>query len=396
VRNRLEEMARQEVKNQAAADLASALLHQMGPILKTALLSAEEAIEETTHGDAAKASLEGVRTRIEDLSRISGQLLTLSRNKGTFPEVSDLNAIVEEACVNILGSFPEGVSLVTDLSLDLCTVLADPAEIQDVVERLAIRAREGMQEGEVTIKTRNCSFERRLLGGDVESYVTLTIASSGTALSQEEAARFFDPAHGRENSQIIDLGSYLIHRAIRDSRGAVTASAHPGEGLAFEILLPQARANASSVPSTGGQPAEGSESVAVLLVERDAGVRHLLANELESEGYEVLGACSGAEAETWIDLYDAPIALLVSSLRTPDVSGPELAQKLTARHPGLRSIFLRDETTDPLPAEEDSSSNAAYLVKPFQSENLLQLARKMLGSASAYRTSSTAGCLPAA
>ena len=69
----------------------------------------------------------------------------------------------------------------------------------------------------------------------------------------------------------------------------------------------------------------------LLLVEDDSGLRELLQEELEAEGYQVT-ACASAE-EALIPLQQSDIDLLISDLRLPGADGLSLLPPAQAPHP---------------------------------------------------------------
>ncbi|MGI4809912.1 MAG: response regulator [Janthinobacterium lividum] len=113
----------------------------------------------------------------------------------------------------------------------------------------------------------------------------------------------------------------------------------------------------------------------LLLVEDDPLVRETVAAMLEDEGFEVVEAADA----------DAAIALvrggLEASLIVTDVdlgvgpSGAELADKMRHLRPDMRIIFITGRLSSL--ADRDVSDHEAILPKPFASEALSKLVRRM-------------------
>jgi CheY-like chemotaxis protein len=78
----------------------------------------------------------------------------------------------------------------------------------------------------------------------------------------------------------------------------------------------------------------------ILLVDDQLVVLDVLAEMLQDLGHTVLAAGSGAAALARAADYPGVIDLLVTDVRMPGLSGPELAAQLTARRPGLRVLYL--------------------------------------------------------
>ncbi len=379
LRNRQEEQAQQELRNQAVGQLASAISKQVGTLLQTALDYSDEALREIEADHKVRGSLEVIKTRVEDMFRIASQLFTLKSNAASYPRVFDLNAVVSEVCFALRQDYPREIELVTDLSADLGEIRADAAQIRRAIVSLAGRARTGMPKGgEIRISTRNCALERRGRGGEIERYVSLTVGDTGPGLSQEEARRLFDPFSQSDELGGLDLSLFLVHRIVADARGSISATGNPGEGTTFEILLPQSVASGdTATPSESLQVQEGT----ILLVEADAGIRNFLGDGLQADGYEVLGACSFAEATGWMESYEGPIDMLITNLVMSEKSGPELAQQMLLRHPALKAVFISDQPVDSSLKETWLSQGATFLDKPFRQEELTGLVHQVLEEA---------------
>jgi two-component system cell cycle sensor histidine kinase/response regulator CckA len=82
------------------------------------------------------------------------------------------------------------------------------------------------------------------------------------------------------------------------------------------------------------------DSKHVLLAEDEPMIRSLMQQLLDLWGYRVLPASNGREALEIAEEHKGPIHLLVSDVTMPEMEGPELAEKLKAKRPGLRVILL--------------------------------------------------------
>jgi two-component system cell cycle sensor histidine kinase/response regulator CckA len=172
------------------------------------------------------------------------------------------------------------------------------------------------------------------------------------------------------------LGLAMVHGIIEQSGGLVRVESALGQGTTFTILLPEqlgADLHAESVEGTT-MPG-GSETV--LLVEDDRQLRGLVVDLLERLGYTVIAAAnaedalaSGASA-THIDL-------LFTDVVMPGLSGPELAQRLGSRHPGLRVLFTSGHTNDAILRHGVLAGTVALLPKPFSIPIMARKVREVL------------------
>ncbi|MGD0500912.1 MAG: response regulator [Bryobacteraceae bacterium] len=102
----------------------------------------------------------------------------------------------------------------------------------------------------------------------------------------------------------------------------------------------------------------------VLVVDDEADVRKLVAAMVGTLGYAAITADSGEHALT---LYrnHGPVALLITDVVSPGMSGPMLADKLAALQPGLRVLFISGYDNTHMVQRYVVEEGHALLPKPF-------------------------------
>ena len=115
----------------------------------------------------------------------------------------------------------------------------------------------------------------------------------------------------------------------------------------------------------------------ILLVEDDARLRRILQQLLEGEGYQVLPAAGANEALTVAR--SAPrIDLLITDVVMPEVSGPELAERLATLRPGLPVLYVSGYTGKAFSATTLLPPTVAFLPKPVVPRRLFEKVREIL------------------
>jgi len=110
----------------------------------------------------------------------------------------------------------------------------------------------------------------------------------------------------------------------------------------------------------------------VLVVDDDDETRAAEHAVLQDGGFRVVEARDGAEA-LWFMQHDPP-AVVVLDVQMPGVDGPAFARQLRM---GLRHVPLVILTGARDPRHEADRCNAeAYLAKPFDSQELVQVVRR--------------------
>jgi CheY-like chemotaxis protein len=150
-----------------------------------------------------------------------------------------------------------------------------------------------------------------------------------------------------------------------------------GGGAPVELTLPRAEAGGGGRPAAEpAAPRVGVETV--LLAEDDPSVRGLAARVLRRAGYAVLEAAGGDEAVRLAEGHAGSVHLLVTDVVMPGLGGRPLAEKLLARQPGLRVLFLSGYTDDAVLRHGVRSDAVNFLPKPFTPSALAAKVREVL------------------
>lgn len=122
-------------------------------------------------------------------------------------------------------------------------------------------------------------------------------------------------------------------------------------------------------PNRQGAEAEGPTGPTILVVDDEAGVRVMIARMLSLSGYAVVSAQSGEEALAIARDYAAPIELVLTDVRMPGMSGPEMVEELVKIRPGIRVMYMSAYSRDVLPAGA-RDTDIPFLTKPFTMRTL--------------------------
>ena len=116
----------------------------------------------------------------------------------------------------------------------------------------------------------------------------------------------------------------------------------------------------------------------ILVVDDEVEIADLLRDVLESAGYEVVTAESGAVALEL--LAEARFDAIVSDVRMPDLDGAALWRAVCERQPHLarRTLFVTGDTLSLQARQVLEESGCASLDKPFAKADLLAAVRVLL------------------
>jgi two-component system cell cycle sensor histidine kinase/response regulator CckA len=116
----------------------------------------------------------------------------------------------------------------------------------------------------------------------------------------------------------------------------------------------------------------------ILVVEDETTIRDLVQRVLSAHGYLVLAAQDVAHAEEISAKHSGPIHLLLSDIVMPGLSGPDLAQRIVARRPDVRVLYISGFASQLGTTYGSLSPGITILHKPFTPESLVRTVRDCL------------------
>ena len=116
----------------------------------------------------------------------------------------------------------------------------------------------------------------------------------------------------------------------------------------------------------------------VLVVDDEPEIRKLVSAMVRQFGYEVLTADSGEHALTLYKNHKGPIAMLITDVVAPGMSGPMLADKLTAMQPDLKVLYISGYDNTHVVQKYVVERGHALLAKPFTVAELQAKMKAML------------------
>ncbi|MEW6545018.1 MAG: PAS domain-containing protein [Nitrospirota bacterium] len=379
----LEEELRQSQKMEAIGRLAGGLAHDFNNLLMVIQGYGELLREQFGQDRTVATNLGQIRQAAESAGLLVRQLLAFSRKQVLDPRVLDLNAVIGGIGGMIRRLLGEDIDLAVSLAPNLGAVKADQGQVEQVLMNLAANARDAMpQGGRVTIETTNIEMTEPQRRGQVVvpgPYVMLAVSDTGVGMDAATQARIFEPFFTtKTQGKGTGLGLSSVYGIVKQSGGYIFVYSEPGRGTTFKIYLPRVNEEVSPIhekPSVRVIP-RGTETI--LLVEDEPAIRELVSTELAALGYTVLAARHGFEALLVSNSHEGPIHLLLADVVMPQMSGPELAERLTSSRPDLRVLYMSGYGSESIVHHGIIDPGTAFLQKPFTQETLASKVRAVL------------------
>jgi CheY-like chemotaxis protein len=109
-------------------------------------------------------------------------------------------------------------------------------------------------------------------------------------------------------------------------------------------------------------------------------VRSLVAELLESFGYDVHAASGPKEALALADEDLRSFDVLMTDVVMPGMTGPDLAEKVVAIHPSVRVLFTSGYPEDGAIRAELGTGRTRFIEKPYRSTELAMAMQSILGA----------------
>jgi PAS domain S-box-containing protein len=255
-RRALEEQLRQSQKLEAIGRLAGGVAHDFNNILMSIMGSADLLLMELESDAAARGEASEIKQSVERGAGLTRQLLAFSRRHPTRAKLFALGDVVggmETMLRRLIG--PE-IEFELVRQAQPTTVMADPAQIEQVVLNLVINARDAMpQGGRLIVRVDEIDVDETaaiaLVEGRAGRYARLSVTDTGTGIDEQTRGRLFEPFFTtKEQGKGTGLGLSIVYGIVKQSAGYISVVSEPGRGATFSIYLPAAMApEAAAAPA---------------------------------------------------------------------------------------------------------------------------------------------------
>ncbi|HSE95743.1 MAG TPA: PAS domain S-box protein [Methylomirabilota bacterium] len=383
----LEAQLRQSQKIEAVGQLAAGVAHDFNNLLMVITGRSHILIHHLGADHPLRRHVDLIQTTALRAGALTQQLLAFSRKQVLAPRILDVNQVVEGMVPMLRRLIGEQIDLITVPAAGLGRVKADAGQLEQVILNLAVNARDAMPEGgRLTIETVNVELDERFVhdhrGARSGAHVALSVRDTGSGMDAATRARLFEPFFTTKTAgKGTGLGLATVYGIVKQSGGYIAVDSEPGKGATFTMFLPRVEASVETVeaaPESRELP-RGTETV--LLVEDEEAVRDLAREILVQSGYTVIGARHGGEALLIGDQHAGPIHVLVTDVVMPELGGRELANRLAARRPGLKVVYMSGYTDETLEHHGVLEPGMVFLRKPLTPDTLARKVREILDTA---------------
>jgi len=391
---KLEAQLRQSQKMDAIGQLAAGVAHDFNNLLTIIHGHASLQLARLVHDPQASDSLTQVKMAADRAAALTRQLLAFSRKQVLQFRTLCLNQAIRQSETMLRRLLGETIRLESQLKSGGAPVFADPNCIDQVLINLAVNARDAMVDGgRLLITTQRLELTHETMGAHPDArpgkFVQLTVSDNGSGMDTKVITRIFEPffttkAPGKGTG----LGLSTVYGIVRQHGGWMEVESAVGLGTKFHLFLEltDRPLDSSHEPAVSpvAETAKADHEATILVVEDEDVLREFVVAVLEAQGYHVLQASDGVEAQTVAEAHCDPIDLLLTDMVMPNkISGIELAQKLVQSGKVDHVLFTSGYSQELMEQADQLLSGRNFLPKPFDVNRLLRSVSDCLQSPAA-------------
>ena len=372
----------QSKKMEAVGQLVGAVAHDFNNIL-TSLTGYGSLLEmEMSEDNPLRPYVEQILSSAEQAANLTQSLLAFSRKQTINLKPCSVNDIIIVAETLLKRLLMEDIELKINLTEIPLIIMADIAQIDQVIINLSTNARDAMPNGGIlTVETKLVTLGPEFLNkhgnGRPGEYAFLSISDTGIGMSNKIKEKIFDPFFTtKELGQGAGLGLSIVYGIIIQHNGFITVQSKENHGATFNIYLPLIDTMSEKHRTIAAQIKKGAETI--LLAEDNGNVRKLAKEVLERTGYTVIEAIDGEDAIRQFLQNKDTIDFLVIDAVMPKKNGKEVYDEIKKIKPSIKALFTSGYTKDIIINKGIYDPSYNFLSKPLSPNELLLKVREIL------------------
>ncbi len=379
-----EEQLRQSQKLDSMGRLAGGVAHDLNNLLGPILAYADFLKKSLPNGDQRLDDIAEIVKAADQAAALVKKLLAFSRKQVMELKVIDVNVVVSEMERMLKRVIGENVRLDSVLGPAAGPVRVDPGQLEQVILNLVLNARDAMPDGgDIRIETAMLDLEAQMQApsGSVPAgrYLALSVKDNGSGMDEATQKKIFEPFFTTKGpGKGVGLGLSTVYGIVKQSGGSIMVESAPGTGSVFRICFPLA---AEGVVEHA-RPAEPVKEMAgtgrILVVEDDEQMRKIAKRILAAAGYSVIEAADAKEALRLLAEGGQPVALMLTDMAMPGMSGVELSLAVLAKYPVVKIICMSGYLEKGEEFRELLGGKAEFIEKPFTPQVLVSKVNSLL------------------
>jgi len=342
---RVESQLRKSQRLETIGTLAGGIAHDFNNILTPILGYAEMGLASIDEDDPMYEYFTEIMQAAERARKLVSQILTFSRAEDGKLVPVKVQDIIAEATLLLRPSLPSTISIEEHIDDSCREILADPAQIHQVVINLCTNAIHAMEQtgGVLSIALRETGPGSAITSVPSSpadrNYIELTVSDTGAGMDELTLERIFEPFFTTKSIEKgTGLGLSVVHGIIMGANGQLSVESALGKGSTFHVLLPVIEQKVVSAPEP--KPLQEHHSCNVLFIDDEAAAVQMVSIMMTKLGFNIRAEKSPVEALNLFREQPEQFDLVITDLTMPEMTGIQLAAELHKIAPSIPVILM--------------------------------------------------------
>jgi len=383
---RLEKQLIEAQKMESIGTLAGGIGHEFNNILFIIQGYTDLALVDLEKNRDPTGKLQKIKESCLRASDLIDQILSFARHSEKQRKLVDISPFIHEASKLLRSALPSTITIDVTISSNKDSyIMADPAEIHQVIMNLCTNASQSIDGSHGTIAITLEDYMADDLhpsthsGIDQGHYLMLRISDSGKGISRSVVPRIFEPFFTTKKvGEGTGLGLSVVHGIVTDMGGSIFVDSVNGKGTTFTIYFPVAdklfvnksREAQKVVPKGLGEN--------VLLVDDDVVLLNMMARMLEELNYRCTQCSNGVEALKLFKKDPHHFDLLLTGQTMPGITGDSLCLAVRSVRSDIPIVLCTGYSEQLTPDRISELGIDAFLSKPILLDRLGQTLNDLL------------------
>jgi nitrogen-specific signal transduction histidine kinase/CheY-like chemotaxis protein len=381
---KLQSQLLQTQKIQSIGTLAGGIAHDFNNILGIILAYSSLLNKSQLSPDKFANSITAINQAVQRGAALVRQILTFARKTDIVFQPMDISELIHELLSMLEQTFPKTITFSESIANNLPFIFGDRTQVHQALLNLCVNARDAMPDGgSISIAAGKHTREQmtqQFPAANEEAYVCLTVTDTGKGMDEATRLRVFDPFFTtKEKGKGTGLGLSVVYGVVEAHHGFIDLKSEPGRGTTFRLFFP--------VPTVSEQMIDTQQSTesfeiggieTILFVEDEEMLMQMVSFLLESKGYNVLCARDGLEAVNIYQSHKQEIALVLTDMGLPVLTGLDEFKKLKEINPSVKVVFASGYFDPDVKSELLKDGANGFIQKPYEPDDVLRIIRKVL------------------
>ncbi|MBL8843953.1 MAG: PAS domain S-box protein [Planctomycetes bacterium] len=376
-RSEMERQLLQLQKIEAIGTLASGIAHDFNNVLAAITGNLELAQADAQPGTSLHECLDEIRQASERGKSLVRQILSFGRADAVLRRPIALQGVVEESARFLRAALPSSQAIALRIDRDAPIVLADAAQIHQVLVNLCTNAAHAMEQKagvlrlELSCVDVGLSEACRIEGLAPGPHACLCVSDEGCGMDAATLARAYEPFFTTKPvGKGTGLGLAVVKGIVRQHHGAIDLTSELGRGTTIRVYLPAAvgvEPRAAPDPA----PATAVESRArLLLLDDEPALERAVKRNLERLGYVVSSFSVAADAFAEFVRHPDRFDVVLTDYEMPGCNGLTFARRIRSLRADLPILLLSGYLRPEVLEEAKRLDISRVLPKPISGNDL--------------------------